>query len=149
MISEESAALLLIYLSSFVKGFTVVKCFTVSVGFFNGRTEDAHCPTNGIRYAVIRCFTKEWHQGNNYFTLSVILALRAENKRFSILRCTKTDGTQLKLNAACFVIQSCPTEPVLQFFKLLSYLHTANAVLLYHCRRGALICRYCNHYFDM
>ena len=30
-----------------------------------------------------------------------------ENRWFSTLRCTKTGGTQLKLSAACFVVQSC------------------------------------------
>ena len=39
------------------------------------------------------------------FLLSLLY--RAENRRFSTLRCTKTGGTQPKLSAACFVVQSC------------------------------------------
>ena len=35
------------------------------------------------------------------------LPYRAEIKRFSTLRCTKTGSTQPKLSAACFVVQSC------------------------------------------
>ena len=38
---------------------------------------------------------------------SLHLLYRAENKQFSTLRCTKTGGTQLKLRAVCFVVQSC------------------------------------------
>ena len=38
---------------------------------------------------------------------SLPLLYRAENKQFSTLRCTKTGGTQLKLRAVCFVVQSC------------------------------------------
>ena len=35
---------------------------------------------------------------------------RAENRRFSTLKRTKTDDTQPKLNTACFVVQSCLTD---------------------------------------
>ena len=35
-----------------------------------------HSPANGIRYAAIRCFTKEPHRGDNYFTLFTILTLQ-------------------------------------------------------------------------
>ena len=35
------------------------------------------------------------------------LPYRTENRRFSALSCTKTGGTQPKLSAACFVVQSC------------------------------------------
>ena len=35
---------------------------------------------------------------------------RAENRRFSTLKRTKTDDTQPKLNAVCFVVQSCLTD---------------------------------------
>lgn len=35
------------------------------------------------------------------------LLYRAENRWFSTLRCTKIGGTQPKLSAACFVVQSC------------------------------------------
>ena len=38
---------------------------------------------------------------------SLSLPYRTENRRFSTLSCTKTDGTQPKLSAVCFVIQSC------------------------------------------
>ena len=66
-----------------------------------------HFLANGIRYAVIRCFTKEPHRGDNYFTLFTGLPYRTENRRFSTLSCTKTGSTQPKLSAACFVVQSC------------------------------------------
>lgn len=36
-----------------------------------------HSPANGIRYAAIRCFTKELHRGDNYYTLFAILALQS------------------------------------------------------------------------
>ena len=39
-----------------------------------------HFPANGIRYAVIRCFTKEPRKGDNYFTLFVILALQRKKQ---------------------------------------------------------------------
>ena len=35
------------------------------------------------------------------------LPYRTENRRFAALSCTKTGGTQPKLSAACFVVQSC------------------------------------------
>ena len=35
---------------------------------------------------------------------------RAENRQFSTLKRTKTDDTQPKLNAVCFVVQSCLTD---------------------------------------
>ena len=35
------------------------------------------------------------------------LPYRTENRRFSALSCTKTGGTQPKLSAAWFVVQSC------------------------------------------
>ena len=35
---------------------------------------------------------------------------RAENRRFSTLKRTKTDNTQPKLNVVCFVVQSCLTD---------------------------------------
>ena len=38
---------------------------------------------------------------------SLPLLYRAKNRYFSTLRCTKTDGTQPKLSAVCFVVQSC------------------------------------------
>ena len=38
---------------------------------------------------------------------SLSLPYRTENRRFSALSCTKTGGTQPKLSAACFVVQSC------------------------------------------
>ena len=38
---------------------------------------------------------------------SLSLLYRTENKRFSTINCTKTGSTQLKLSAACFVVQSC------------------------------------------
>ena len=56
---------------------------------------------------------------------------RAKNKQFSTLRCTKTGSTQPKLSAACFC---CPILlgrcRFCSFLKLLSYRHTAEAVLL-------------------
>ena len=39
-----------------------------------------HSPANGIRYAAIRCFTKEPHRGDNYFTLFIILALQRKKQ---------------------------------------------------------------------
>ena len=39
-----------------------------------------HFPANGIRYAVIRCFTKELHRGDNYFTLFAILAFQRKKQ---------------------------------------------------------------------
>ena len=66
-----------------------------------------HSPANGICYAAIRCFTKEPRRGDNYFTFFLSLPYRTENRRFSAISCTKTGGTQPKLSAACFVVQSC------------------------------------------
>ena len=42
--------------------------------------------------------------------VSLSLSYRAENKRFSTLKRTKTDDTQPKLNVVCFVVQSCLTD---------------------------------------
>ena len=39
--------------------------------------------------------------------VSLSLSYRAENKRFSTLKRTKTGSTQPKLSAARFVVQSC------------------------------------------
>ena len=68
-----------------------------------------HSPANGIRYAAIRCFTKEPHRGDNYFTLFVILALQRKKTGDSQPLDVKTGGIQPKLNVACFV-QSCLTD---------------------------------------
>ena len=37
-----------------------------------------HSPANGIRYAAIRCFTKELHKSDNYFTFVITLALQSK-----------------------------------------------------------------------
>ena len=39
-----------------------------------------YSPANGIRYAAIRCFTKEPHRGDNDFSLFVILALQCKKQ---------------------------------------------------------------------
>ena len=36
-----------------------------------------HSQANRMHYAVIRCFTKELYEGDNYFTLFTILALQS------------------------------------------------------------------------
>ena len=46
------------------------------------------------------------------------LPYRTENRRFSALSCTKTGGTQPKLSAACFVVQSCLADADSVFFAL-------------------------------
>lgn len=49
--------------------------FTVLRGILLDR-KYTHSPTNGIRYAAIRCFTKEPRRGDNYFTLFTVLTLQ-------------------------------------------------------------------------
>ncbi len=49
--------------------------FTVLRGILLDR-KYTHSPANGIRYAAIRCFTKELHRGDNYFTLFTSFALQ-------------------------------------------------------------------------
>lgn len=78
--------------------------FAVLWGVLHNR-KYTHSPANGIRYAAIRCFTKEPHRGDNYFTLFVILALQRKTGDSQPLD-VKTGGIQPKLNVACFV-QSC------------------------------------------
>ena len=39
-----------------------------------------HSTANGIRYAAIRCFTKEPRRGDNYFTLFAILAFQRKKQ---------------------------------------------------------------------
>lgn len=53
--------------------------FAVLWGVLHNR-KYTHSPANGIRYAAIRCFTKEPHRGDNYFTLFVILALQRKKQ---------------------------------------------------------------------
>ena len=66
-----------------------------------------HSPANGIRYAAIRCFTKEPYRGDNYFTLFAILAFQRKKQVILNPQMYKTGSTQPKLSAACFVVQSC------------------------------------------
>ena len=49
--------------------------FTVLRGILLDR-KYTHFPANGIRYAAIRCFTKEPRRGVNYFTLFTVLTLQ-------------------------------------------------------------------------
>ena len=53
--------------------------FTVLRGILYDR-KYTHSPANGIRYAAIRCFTKEPHRGDNYFTLFAILAFQRKKQ---------------------------------------------------------------------
>ena len=50
--------------------------FTALWGILHDR-KYAHFPANRIPYTAIRCFTKELHESDNYFTLSTILALQS------------------------------------------------------------------------
>ena len=60
---------------------------------------------------------------------------RAENRRFSTLKRTKTDDTQPKLNVVCFVVQSCLTDADFVISsKLLSYRHTGKGEFFCVCR---------------
>ena len=53
--------------------------FTVLRGILLDR-KYTHSLANGIRYAVIRCFTKEPHRVDNYFTLFAILAFQRKKQ---------------------------------------------------------------------
>ena len=57
-------------------------------------------------------------------SIPLSLPYRAKNRQFSPLKRTKTDDTQPKLSATCFVIQSCQTDAInSNFDELLSYEH--------------------------
>ena len=64
------------------------------------------------------------------FLLSLLY--RAENRRFTTLRCTKAGGTQPKLSAACFVVQSCLADANFVVF--------SNYYLIGTRQSGALFC---------
>ena len=53
--------------------------FTVLRGILLDR-KYTHSPANGIRYTAIRCFAKEPHRGDNYFTLFAILAFQRKKQ---------------------------------------------------------------------
>ena len=57
---------------------------------------------------------------------------RAENRRFSSLKRTKTDDTQPKLNAVCFVVQSCLTDA--------DFVISSNYCLIGTRGRGSFFC---------
>lgn len=96
--------------------------FAVLWGVLHNR-KYTHSPANGIRYAAIRCFTKEPHRGDNYFTLFVILALQRKNRWFSTLRCkNRRHPTEVECRLFFPILfRSCRFRNSL---KLLSYRHT-------------------------
>ena len=65
----------------------------------------------------------------------------AKNKQFSTLRCTKTGGTQPKLSAACFVVQSCLADADFVVF--------SNYCLIGTRLRVALSCFWCGRQDSM
>ncbi len=85
-----------------------------------------HSPANGIRYAAIRCFTKEPRRGDNYFTLFVIFAF--QRKKQVILDPQMYKNRQHPTEAECRLF-CCPILlsrcRFCSFLKLLSYQHTA------------------------
>ena len=66
-----------------------------------------------------------FHRDNGIYIIhSTFLAVQSKNRQFSPLKRTKTDDTQPKLSATCFVIQSCQTDDInSNFDELLSYEH--------------------------
>ncbi len=52
---------------------------TVLRGILHDR-KYTHSPVKGICYVAIRCFTKELHRDDNYFTIFVISALQPNNR---------------------------------------------------------------------
>ena len=94
-----------------------------------------HSPANGIRYAAIRCFTKEPHRGDNYFTLFVIFAF--QRKKQVILDPQMYKKRQHPTEVECRLF-CCPILlsrcRFCSFLKLLSYRHTAyTPSVLYFC----------------
>ena len=89
-----------------------------------------HSPANGIRYAAIRCFTKEPRRGDNYFTLFVIFAF--QRKKQVILDPQMYKNRQHPTEAECRLF-CCPILlsrcRFCSFLRLLSYRHTAYALL--------------------
>ena len=65
---------------------SIILCIEISIYrlySFEGILLDrkyTHSPANGIRYAAIRCFTKEPRRGDNYFTLFAILAFQRKKQ---------------------------------------------------------------------
>ena len=59
------------------------------------------------------------------------LPYRTENRRFSALSCTKTGGTQPKLSAACFVVQSCLADADFVVFSNYCLIGTRRQALLF------------------
>ena len=83
-----------------------------------------HFPANGIRYAAIRCFTKEPHRGDNYFTLFAILAFQRKKQviRNPYMYKNRQHPTDVECRLFCcpILLGRCR---FCSFLKLLSYRH--------------------------
>ena len=66
------------------------------------------------------------------------LPYRTENRRFSALSCTKTGGTQPKLSAACFVVQSCLADADFVVFSNYCLIGTRQNAMLFCSQRICL-----------
>ena len=98
-----------------------------------------HSPANGIRYAAIRCFTKEPHRGDNYFTLFAILAFQRKKQviRNPYMYKNRQHPTEVECRLFCcpILLGRCR---FCSFLRLLSYRHTPKALffaLLLNSRR--------------
>ena len=75
---------------------------------------------------------------------SLSLPYRTENRRFSALSCTKTGGTQPKLSAACFVVQSCLADADFVVFSDYCLIGTRHMAVLFFACIGAQPARISN-----
>ena len=111
--------------------------FAVLWGVLHNR-KYTHSPANGIRYAAIRCFTKEPRRGDNYFTLFAIFAF--QRKKQVILDPQMYKNRQHPTEAECRLF-CCPILlsrcRFCSFLRLLSYRHTAYPMAVFYFNRTA------------
>ena len=85
-----------------------------------------HSQANRMHYTAIRCFTKELHKSNNYFTLFTSFAL--QRRKLVIFNPQMYKNRQHSTEAECRLF-CCPILlsrcRFCSFLKLLSYRHTA------------------------
>ena len=102
--------------------------FTALWGILHDR-KYTHSQANRMHYTAIRCFTKELHKSNNYFTLFTSFAL--QRRKLVIFNPLMYKNRQHTTEAECCLF-CCPILlsrcRFCSFLKLLSYRHTAKSV---------------------
>ena len=101
-----------------------------------------HSQANRMHYTAIRCFTKELHKSNNYFTLFTSFAL--QRRKLVIFNPQMYKNRQHSTEAECRLF-CCPILlsrcRFCNFLKLLSYQHTAKSPLFFCPSSAAAVLR--------